>query len=151
MRLFVRLSLLIGCNAYALRNFHRRRTVNTDTRGSEILLEAHFLVNCDRGQTYGHPSDDYRKVRDILQSLTGISLSVEQAVLFLLAMKIARIRTHMESNSFHRDSVVDAAGYLACLAMVIERSRATIHTGVSPIRPVSQILMVSLRPDAAAA
>ena len=106
--------------------------MNTDTRGSEILLEAHNLVNFDRGQTYGHPSDDYRKVRDIFESLTGISLSVEQAVLFPLAMKLARIRTHMETNSFHRDSVVDAAGYLACLSMVIERSRATIHTGVSP-------------------
>ena len=91
--------------------------------GSEILLEAHNLVNCDRGQSYGHPSDDYRKVRDIFESLTGISLSVEQAVLFPLAMKLARIRTHMETNSFHRDSVVDAAGYLACLSMVVERSR----------------------------
>jgi hypothetical protein len=90
--------------------------------GSEILLEAHRLVNGDRGAEYGHPADDYAKVRDIFAAITGIDMTVEQAVLFPLAMKLARIRTNMASGGFHRDSVVDGAGYLACLAMIRERS-----------------------------
>jgi hypothetical protein len=97
------------------------------SNGSEILLEAHALVNGDRGNEYGHPADDYAKVRDIFAALTGIDLSVEQAVLFPLAMKLARIRTNMEARGFHRDSVIDGAGYLACLSMIRERAAQTVQ------------------------
>jgi hypothetical protein len=94
-----------------------------ENNGSEILLEAHKLVNGDRGAEYGHPADDYTKVRDIFAALTGVEMSVEQAVLFPLAMKLARIRTNMEAGSFHRDSVVDGAGYLACFSMIQTRHK----------------------------
>jgi len=92
-----------------------------DGNGSEILLEAYRLVNGDRGAEYGHPADDYSKVRDIFAAISGIELTVEQAVLFPLAMKLARMRTNMEAGKFHRDSVVDGAGYLACLSMIQTR------------------------------
>jgi hypothetical protein len=91
----------------------------TSRPGSEILLEAHRLVNQDRGQQYGPPHEDYAKVAEIFKAMTGVDLSVKQAIMFPLAMKLARIRTNTFSghNGWHRDSVVDACGYLSCLAM----------------------------------
>ena len=86
--------------------------------GAEILLTAYNLVTGDRQNEYAHPYDDYAKVRDIYEALTGVSLTVTQAVLFPLAMKLARIRTNMERGTWHDDSVVDAAGYIGCLSAV---------------------------------
>jgi len=87
------------------------------TSGSEILLEAHRLVNGPRQKDYGHPADDYQKVSDIFYSITGIDLSVSEAILFMVSVKLARLRTNLEHDIIHHDSLVDALGYLACLNM----------------------------------
>ncbi len=87
------------------------------TLGSEILLEAHRLVNGPRQKDYGHPADDYRKVSDIFYSITGVNLSVSEAILFMVSVKLARLRTNLESDTIHHDSLVDALGYLTCLNM----------------------------------
>lgn len=87
------------------------------TAGSEILLEAHKLVTTDRQNSYGHPSDDYRKVIEIFAALTGVSLTIEQALLFMVSVKMARLRTNLDNGVIHHDSLVDAMGYLACLKM----------------------------------
>ena len=90
--------------------------------GAEILLEAHRLVSQDRQSSYGHPLSDYTKVTQIFKALTGVSLSVEQALLFMVSVKFARLRTNMEIGKLHHDSLVDALGYLACINMVKEAS-----------------------------
>jgi hypothetical protein len=87
------------------------------TPGSEILLEAHRLVNGPRQQDYGHPADDYAKVSDIFYSITGVDLSVSEAILFMVSVKLARLRTNLENDTIHHDSLVDALGYLTCLNM----------------------------------
>jgi hypothetical protein len=87
------------------------------TPGSEILLEAHRLVNGPRQKDYGHPADDYQKVSDIFYSITGIDLSVSEAILFMVSVKLARLRTNLENDTIHHDSLVDALGYLTCLNM----------------------------------
>ena len=73
------------------------------TSGSEILLEAHRLVNGPRQKDYGHPADDYQKVSDIFYSITGVDLSVSE-----------------ENDTIHHDSLVDALGYLTCLNMAAQ-------------------------------
>lgn len=93
--------------------------------GSEILLEAYDLITGDRQAAYDHPLDDYLKVSDIYFGLTGIALSVDQAILFMVAVKLARLRTNLERDRLHRDSLVDAAGYLGCLSMVDARRRSS--------------------------
>jgi hypothetical protein len=98
-----------------------------ETNGSEVLLEAHRLVNVDRNLSYGHPADDYATVRDIFEALTGVKLTVDQAIMYPLAMKLARIRTNLDKGVLHRDSVIDGCGYLACLAMIHAR-------GVDPLK-----------------
>lgn len=90
------------------------------TNGSEILTEAHELVNGPRQDAYSHPYDDYWKVAQLFNSMTGIQLSIKQAVTFMICVKLARIATNDANGRWHRDSVVDAAGYLACLSMVHE-------------------------------
>ena len=85
--------------------------------GADILLDAYDLVIGDRQAAYAHPSEDYAKVCDIFKSLTGVELTIEQALLFMVSVKFARLRTNFERGALHRDSIVDATGYLACLAM----------------------------------
>lgn len=89
-----------------------------DCDGSEILLEAHSLVTGERQKQYAHPLEDYTQAKDIFQGMTGIALTVQQAILFMVAVKLSRLRTALSNDGWHHDTVVDAAGYLACLAMV---------------------------------
>ena len=89
--------------------------------GSDILLEAHRLITGDRQAAYDHPVEDYTKVAEIFEGITGIKLTVQQALCFPLAMKLARMRTNREQGRWHEDSVVDAIGYLGCMAMAERR------------------------------
>lgn len=95
--------------------------MTTSTPGSETLLEAYALINGDRQADYGHPADDYAKVAAIFGALTGIEVTPADALLFMLAVKMARLRTNLANNQLHRDSLVDAMGYLGCLSMHLER------------------------------
>ena len=94
--------------------------------GSEILTEAHGLVNGPRQATYSHPFDDYYKVKELFHLMTGHQLTVNDAVTFMICVKLARIATNAQRGDWHRDSVVDAAGYLACLSMVHEHRQAKL-------------------------
>jgi hypothetical protein len=93
--------------------------------GADVCIEAYDLITGDRNQDYDHPFEDYTKVSEIFRSLTGVSLTVEEAVCFPLAMKLARMRTARENNRWHHDSVVDAIGYLGCLGMINERKKTS--------------------------
>lgn len=86
--------------------------------GADILLDAYALITGARQAAYAHPIEDYTKVTDIFHSLTGIRLSLEQGILFMVSIKLARLRTNMDDGRTHWDSLVDAAGYLGCLGMV---------------------------------
>ena len=101
------------------------------TKGSEILTEAHDLVNGPRQDAYSHPFDDYWKVSQLFYAFTGIKVSVKQAVMFMICVKLARIATNAQRGDWHRDSVVDAAGYLACLSMVHEHTQNEIADVIS--------------------
>lgn len=85
-----------------------------------ILQEAQRLITGPRQATYAHPYDDYTKVVEIFKALTGVELTLQQALLFMVSIKFARMRTNFEKGRFHRDSAVDAAGYLGCLEMVVD-------------------------------
>ena len=101
------------------------------TKGSEILTEAHDLVNGPRQDAYSHPFDDYWKVSQLFYAFTGIKVSVKQAIMFMICVKLARMATNMQRGDWHRDSVVDAAGYLACLSMVHEHVQDQISDTVT--------------------
>ena len=58
--------------------------------------------------------------------MTGIMMTVEQAVTFMVCVKLARLSTNLEHGRWKRDTVVDAAGYLGCLSMVHEHRQAKL-------------------------
>jgi hypothetical protein len=91
-----------------------------DLSGADILLEAHHLITGDRNRDYSHPVDDYTKVVALFKAMTGIELTLSQAILFMLSIKFARIRSNLEKGILHHDSVADAAGYLGCLNIIHE-------------------------------
>lgn len=100
-------------------------TTNPDRlAGAELLTEAHDLITRARQDAYSHPTDDYGKVVEIFRALSGVTLTVEHALLFMVAVKFARLRTNFDAGRLHRDSLVDAAGYLGCLSMHLERTAA---------------------------
>lgn len=86
-------------------------------KGAEILYEAHDLITGPRQQQYSHPYEDYSKVVDIFYGLTGIHLTVHEALCFMVSVKMARLRTAVERGEWHHDSLVDAIGYLGCMNM----------------------------------
>lgn len=85
--------------------------------GAEILLEAHRLITGDRQAVYSHPREDYQQTVEIFEALTGLHLTVEQGILFMVAVKLSRLRTNMVRGCLHHDSLVDTVGYLGCLNM----------------------------------
>jgi len=94
--------------------------MTNDLSGAKVLLEAHRLITGERQASYAHPLKDYTQTRDIFEAITGVSLTVEQAILFMIAVKLSRLRTALESNEIDcRDTIIDAAGYIGCLAMVL--------------------------------
>jgi hypothetical protein len=94
--------------------------VENSTDGAEVLTEAYNLITGDRQQQYAHPLEDYTQTRDIFEGLTGVSLTVEQAILFMVSMKLSRLRTALEAGKWSHDTIVDTAGYIGCMAMVKE-------------------------------
>ena len=86
-----------------------------------INLEAHDLVRNARGKAYDHPAIDYGRTAALFESLTGVSLSIPEAVAFMLCVKLSRIGAAFDHGfpfSIVRDSVVDLAGYADYLAGV---------------------------------
>ena len=91
---------------------------NTPTPGTEILQEAYKIVNQDRQKTYGHPKDDYTKVINIYQALTGKQLTLTEALLFMVSVKLARLKTNLDQGQLHYDTLLDTIGYLTCINTV---------------------------------
>lgn len=89
--------------------------------GAEALVEAFELITGPRQSAYSHPEDDYGQVVRIFEAMTGIQMSAQDGVLFMVAVKLARLTHNLDQGTFHRDSLVDAAGYLGCLAMIQAR------------------------------
>lgn len=94
---------------------------NPNLAGAETLIEAFELITGPRNDDYSHPLDDYSQVVRIFRALTGIQMTAEEGVLFMVSVKLARLTHNLEQGKFHQDSLVDAAGYLGCLAMIEAR------------------------------
>lgn len=80
-----------------------------------VCQEADSLIHGDRRADYGHPLDDYSKVVGAFNSMTGLSLTVEQAILFMQCVKLSR-----QQNKPKRDNLVDLCGYTGLLEMIAD-------------------------------
>jgi hypothetical protein len=98
-------------------DFVEEATILDEEPQSPCLI-AHSLVNGARGEAYGHPYDDYYRTASMFELLTGIRLTVEQAVKFMICVKLSR-----EANKHGMDNIIDTVGYIECLAKVIDRQK----------------------------
>ena len=100
----------------------KKRLEHVEAGWDSIAADAYRLVHGDRGNAYNHPAIDYSRTCDIFRAITGVDLSPEEGVLFMVAVKLSRIANGMDEGfpaELVRDSVVDAAGYLECLYGVL--------------------------------
>jgi hypothetical protein len=88
-----------------------------------ILEEAATIIHGDREQTYGHPSknldtiagmwENYLRARGLLDKDCD-GLFAHDVAHMMALLKIARLA----NNPYHRDSLVDACGYMALSEIV---------------------------------
>ena len=82
-----------------------------------ILQEAQRLVHGDRGDSYGHPIDDFTRTGRLWAAILGVpEVTPVQVGLCMAAMRISR-----QCNKAKRDNMTDLAGYAETVQMVVER------------------------------
>lgn len=91
----------------------------------DAAYRAWQLTKGDRMDQYGHPFNDYERVRRIFGSITNYrrNLSVQEAIMFMVCVKLARLMKSLDDGKLHEDSLVDAIGYLNCLHMADARDQ----------------------------
>lgn len=85
------------------------------------LEEALRLTTGDRQSSYGHPLQDFTRTAGLwtaLLSLQSRPITPEEVALCLVMLKASR-----EMNKHKRDNLVDMAGYVNCLDMLIEAKK----------------------------
>jgi hypothetical protein len=85
----------------------------------------------ERGKTYGSPYLDFSRTAKLWSVIIDKDLKPEQVALCLALVKVARLCN--AKDFFHEDSVVDLAGYAACLEDV-HKWRERIETAVEGMR-----------------
>jgi hypothetical protein len=93
------------------------------TAGAEIISEAYNLITGQRQNDYDHPLEDYSRTVDIFRAITGINLSAEEGIMFMVSMKLSRLANELNNELNVPDNTRDAIGYLGCLNMVRHKLR----------------------------
>ncbi len=81
--------------------------------GVNMLNEALDVFE-KRGKTYGDAATHWADVAALWTTLTGHSITAEQATSMMIGLKLLRLK----STPHHHDSIVDIAGYAAVKANV---------------------------------
>ena len=84
------------------------------------LLDEAKRTCLQRGIDYGHPYEDFSKIAQIWSVIFEQTVTPEQVGLAMIGVKVARITQN--PNCYHRDSVLDIAGYSQCLDLVANRN-----------------------------
>lgn len=106
-----------GALARRLRQVHgveadqRSRPLQDET----VLQEAQRLTSRDRVEEYGEALPDAERFAAMASAITGLEIKPEHFPLLMMAVKLSR--TSQAPDGYHRDSLVDIAGY----ARVAER------------------------------
>jgi hypothetical protein len=80
------------------------------TEAEGIESEARALVWGARGNDYGKPRQDFARIAGMWSAMLDISITPEQALAMMIALKVARL---MQTPD-HHDSIVDICGYAIC-------------------------------------
>lgn len=83
------------------------------------LDEALRLTRGARQSSYGHPMEDFSRTGALWTSLLSLPPGTIDAQKVAMMMVLLKLSRQMHKNT--RDNLVDAAGYINCLDMVLER------------------------------
>lgn len=86
-------------------------TPSTDVQ--TVLQEAEAIVNGKRADDYGDCLASFSRIAQLWSAILGIEIAPDEVALCMIGLKISRA-----TNGFHRDSIVDIAGYAACLEKI---------------------------------
>lgn len=78
-----------------------------------VLVEAERIINGQRRDDYGGALESFTRIADLWSPVLGVPVTAEQVALCMIELKVARYM-----NGYHRDSVVDIAGYAGCLQKI---------------------------------
>lgn len=81
-----------------------------DAPRTQLLAEAATLINGDRNNQYGPPTQDFQRTAEMWEAYLGISIEPHDVAALMCLLKISRISRQADK----RDSWVDLAGYAAC-------------------------------------
>jgi hypothetical protein len=90
---------------------------------TNTLEEAQDIIFGARNASYGHPRDNFQNIADLWSAYLGVPITPMDHANMMVLLKVARLK----SGVYHRDSVVDIAGY----AGTIERLQETPTDAVS--------------------
>lgn len=82
-------------------------------RGEDLLQHAATVVR-DRRQSYGDPDVLFARVAERWSQVLGVKVTAAQVGLCLIDLKLVRLTV----DPGHLDSLVDVAGYAACVREV---------------------------------
>lgn len=74
-------------------------------------------VTQERGAVYGHPADDFMRVRQMAGGIQDCPDPRIKHALYMILVKVARLA----ETPNHIDSVIDIAGYARTIAMILDR------------------------------
>jgi len=98
--------------------FLRGMIVPVTPQEEPITAIAQRLTSGGRQDEYGHPYADFARIAALWSPLLGVPVTSQQVGLCMIALKMARL-CH---SAFHRDSLIDIAGYANCLDMIHQRA-----------------------------
>ena len=80
-----------------------------------VLQEAQRIIYGDREKTYGHPSQNLRRIAEMWNAYLGdqvcFSIQPKDVAMMMILLKTARLANDIN----HRDSIVDICGYAALI------------------------------------
>lgn len=89
---------------------------------STVLDEALALVNGDRRADYGTPTQSFKRIAALWEGFLGHKITPHDVAQMLVLLKVARSKAGINGPAGRpqHDSLVDAAGYIACAEMLNE-------------------------------
>jgi hypothetical protein len=79
-----------------------------------ILDEANSIIYGDREKTYGNPAKNLNNIANFWSVYLDIKISAQDVAQMMVLLKLARLI----NTPNHRDSLVDAVGYLALVERI---------------------------------
>jgi hypothetical protein len=90
-----------------------------------ILDEASEAVDGSRQENYGHPAEDFKRIASYWSNhLNGIAITPHDVAMMMIMVKLSRLH----NTPYHRDSLVDIAGYARCAEKIVDFHRGETVT-----------------------